>query len=221
MPGISRQEREKAASLLAAGKKLCRSCGEVKELEQFGQKRRHPGGLASSCRPCERARRKRYVEQNPEKAKAQQRNIPSNAPDLQRERSRRYRKEHPENINATNRRYREANREAVRDWDRRRTANLSAEELARYLARRAYYEQVRRARKRAASGSFTLAEWLELCEFCGYRCLACGKQTRLTVDHVFPLAAGGTNDIGNIQPLCAHCNSKKGTQIIDYRRTAA
>lgn len=56
-------------------------------------------------------------------------------------------------------------------------------------------------------------------ELYGYRCLCCGQQfsSGLTVDHVVPLALGGSNWISNIQPLCHHCNSKKHTKIIDYR----
>jgi len=31
------------------------------------------------------------------------------------------------------------------------------------------------------------------------------------------LAAGGTHDPDNVQPLCKSCNSKKAIKIIDYR----
>lgn len=31
------------------------------------------------------------------------------------------------------------------------------------------------------------------------------------VDHITPLAAGGTDDIENLQLLCAYCNLHKGT----------
>jgi 5-methylcytosine-specific restriction endonuclease McrA len=48
--------------------------------------------------------------------------------------------------------------------------------------------------------------------------LCCGRpDVKLTQDHVVPLARGGSNLIDNIQPLCASCNSSKGTQTIDYR----
>jgi len=46
-----------------------------------------------------------------------------------------------------------------------------------------------------------------------YRCLLCGKgrddQVELTVDHITPVAAGGTNDPDNLQTLCKPCNSEK------------
>lgn len=78
-------------------------------------------------------------------------------------------------------------------------------------------EHRRRARKLAAQGSFTFAEWRALREQYGNKCLACGSSDRLTIDHIVPLAQGGSNFIDNIQPLCLPCNSRKSTKIIDYR----
>lgn len=48
----------------------------------------------------------------------------------------------------------------------------------------------------------------------GYRCRECGatnKQTRLHVDHIVPVARGGTNDLSNLQTLCEECNKAKYT----------
>ena len=47
-----------------------------------------------------------------------------------------------------------------------------------------------------------------------YRCRECGatnKQTRLHVDHIKPVAKGGTNDLSNLQTLCEECNRAKYT----------
>lgn len=79
---------------------------------------------------------------------------------------------------------------------------------------------LRLTRKTQAGGSYTLAEWKELCVFCDYRCLACGNQfsfDELTVDHIVPISLGGTSNIDNLQPLCKSCNSSKNNRIIDYR----
>jgi len=54
-----------------------------------------------------------------------------------------------------------------------------------------------------------------------YTCLCCGKSRRqgvsMQVDHILPIAMGGTNDISNLQTLCVHCNRIKGTSEINYR----
>lgn len=44
----------------------------------------------------------------------------------------------------------------------------------------------------------------------GYVCKACGTSQGLTVDHIFPVSKGGSNDLDNLQTLCGSCNSRKG-----------
>ena len=44
----------------------------------------------------------------------------------------------------------------------------------------------------------------------GYECLVCRAREGLEVDHIVPLARGGTNDLDNLQTLCGRCNRKKG-----------
>ncbi|MDY7022511.1 MAG: HNH endonuclease [Cyanobacteriota bacterium] len=45
-----------------------------------------------------------------------------------------------------------------------------------------------------------------------YHCQSCKKtnqETELTIDHIIPLAKGGSNDISNLQTLCRSCNVRK------------
>lgn len=73
-----------------------------------------------------------------------------------------------------------------------------------------------RARRRALHGDFDGSEWETMVAWYGSVCLACGTMP-VTVDHVVPLVVGGSNDISNLQPLCASCNSRKGQDMIDFR----
>ena len=73
----------------------------------------------------------------------------------------------------------------------------------------AVWKQNRRAREANCEGSFTEQEWAELKEKHNQKCAHCKEKEKLTVDHIIPISRGGTNYIGNIQPLCLVCNSKK------------
>jgi 5-methylcytosine-specific restriction endonuclease McrA len=45
-----------------------------------------------------------------------------------------------------------------------------------------------------------------------HQCQSCGKthqNSQLQIDHIIPLATGGSNDISNLQTLCSQCNQKK------------
>lgn len=53
----------------------------------------------------------------------------------------------------------------------------------------------------------------------GNICLKCGSTENITIDHIIPIKKNGSNDIGNLQPLCLRCNSSKGINIVDYRKT--
>lgn len=79
-------------------------------------------------------------------------------------------------------------------------------------------QSIRRARRNEAGGSYTVAEWLSLCEAYGNACLGCEASGPLEPDHVVPIARGGSSHISNIQPLCRRCNQRKGTKSTDYRQ---
>jgi 5-methylcytosine-specific restriction endonuclease McrA len=63
--------------------------------------------------------------------------------------------------------------------------------------------------RRAAEGSHTTEQWYAVLKKFEYKCAYCGETRNLTRDHIVPLARGGTNNINNIVPACASCNSSK------------
>lgn len=78
---------------------------------------------------------------------------------------------------------------------------------------------VRRHRERGG-GPLRAADVRRL--FATYKtCLCCYSAENLVLEHIRPLARGGTNAFENLQVLCNVCNSRKGTHIIDYRPEVA
>lgn len=46
----------------------------------------------------------------------------------------------------------------------------------------------------------------------GYRCKDCGAPANV-VDHIEPIAHGGTDDLSNLQAMCSGCNGRKGDRF--------
>lgn len=179
--------------------KRCSRCATVKPLSDFHKDKSKSDGLNSNCKDCRRVVGSCWYKANTEK------------------------------VNEKNRRWNEANKEKVaqaasrwvaqnpekaranaREWQARNPEKMKAARRLQSVRRRAL--------NRGAAGSFTVIEWNNLCVHYGNKCLSCGAIDKpLTIDHVVPLAKGGSNSIENIQPLCQHCNNVKRTKVIDYR----
>ena len=46
-----------------------------------------------------------------------------------------------------------------------------------------------------------------------WRCVECGSEENLQVDHIIPFSKGGTTDLDNLQTLCRTCNRKKSNKV--------
>lgn len=195
---------------LFAGK-VCTGCGIWWCLDEYDRNGKTRDGRGSRCKQCLKAYRRtrsaeavEYVRQwrknHPGYTKGRRRGTPRTrlSPEQAKEKQRlrnqaRYQKD------------KDARRIRAREYFRLHP-EYSAITSLRY-----------NARKKGAQGSYTPQEWRDLCALYDHRCLCCGKEEKLTADHVVPLSRGGDNTISNIQPLCQPCNSSKGVQTIDYR----
>lgn len=133
---------------------------------------------------------------------------------------------HPEKAKEARRKWVLKNRERLNEYQEKwRQAHPSYMKLAdakyrkAHLLERRVKEAQKTRRRRKVEGSFTVEQWeAKKVEF-KHRCPACGtreNEKMLTVDHIVPTIKGGTNDISNIQPLCATCNFRKQTKVIAY-----
>ena len=180
----------------------------------------------------DRARARAYYEKHREERKAIQRAYAAAHKEPKRLSDAKYRQANAEKCRQRGIRYREEHRAAVlkakKEWYRkhrqevidRMTAWRAANpDRARGINTAACHR--RRARKASVAGHWNATDLRVLSAILGDACLRCGSMKSVTIDHVIPLALGGSNHPTNLQPLCRSCNnSKQARSRSDYRTPA-
>jgi len=124
-------------------------------------------------------------------------------------------------FNLQRRQYRARHLEKMRDQDKKSYQQHRSQKIAdrrRYALKypdrvKARLSAYRARRKNAPRADLTAAQWREIKEAYGHRCVYCGrKMQRLTQDHITPLSRGGSHTVHNIVPACISCNSAKGAR---------
>ncbi len=78
------------------------------------------------------------------------------------------------------------------------------------------HKHKRKAQKRAAGGHYTPQQLREQMQRQKSKCYYCkAKLETWHVDHIVPLAKGGTNDISNIVLACPSCNLNKHARLLN------
>lgn len=157
----------------------------------------------------------------------------------QRESHKRWRARNPEKMKAARQAWNERNPEKVRAYgktpkelERRAAAkrNLRANDSAWAERERARNMERRRSEEYRLATCFRTADWrarqigspgasyctleklIARLELYGYRCAYCGCERATEIDHMIPLARGGTAFPSNIVPACRSCNASKGVK---------
>lgn len=152
--------------------------------------------FGGGCTKCMLEADRRWRERNPEVARLRY----ENNREKRSEQTLRWQAQNPERKRATTLRWARKNPEKIKINDHRR-----------------------RARKINAGGSFTAEDVEEIRKLQRNRCARCGKSLNgkeAHIDHIIPLARGGSNDRRNLQFLDALCNLSKHARdpIDDMRR---
>lgn len=215
--------------------KVCTKCGQEKPAtrEFFYGRPKRSDGLESSCKECDKAAARAHWHAHADDGHARQRAYREAHPEKQRAASARYRERHPEEARAHSRKCRAAHLDERRAYDRewqKRNPDKARAAGRRYDAahpeRRNAWRQAnpdhvraansrRRARKKAAEGCYTrqdvAAQYLRQQGTCYW----CGKKVGRDyhVDHVIPLARGGSNGPENLVISCGPCNTSKGAKL--------
>lgn len=220
--------------------KRCQRCGFEKPESEFGKNKSKKDGLTSYCKECITSYYAEWNKENSESRKETYKKYRENNKEKTYQATKKWRASNKEKVNLMKRVWAFFNREKIKMWhkewyENNRDAILATQrEKAWYKTEKGkettkkWREQNKerimvsnRNRKSAlknASGKVTVLEWEEIKDKYGNKCLRCGRsEVKLTMDHVIPIAVGGSNTADNIQPLCGSCNSKKNTKIEDYR----
>lgn len=56
---------------------------------------------------------------------------------------------------------------------------------------------------------------LSIYERDNYACVLCGSTEQLSIDHIVPFSAGGSDAVENLRTLCIPCNSRRGAARFD------
>lgn len=222
------------------GEKCCSKCGEVKPLTEFHFRvRKDRGGKIvpyTHCKACHRVMTKNWNAGRKEQVAENSRRWRDGNYERALEQNRRWKLENAERNRAINQAWLERNRERKRmtrqahyQRNRERQLMLSSLWYRRNKERKRMTDaewrrsnpalargirERRWAREKSAPGSYTAADIAALLKMQRSRCAGCGRHIgrRYHVDHIVPLALGGSNYPENLQLLCPSCNTAKGAK---------
>lgn len=146
-------------------------------------------------------------------------------PEKNREHSNRYSAKNRETVRAKNRKWHASNKEWVRRYnieyrrkhpERHKTwfQRWEAKDPLRAAAVKRASKLNRRAREKLSGGSVNGKQVAQLFKLQRNRCAGCGGGGKFTVDHITPVAKGGTGDASNLQLLCFSCNRSKSDKDV-------
>lgn len=232
--------------------KTCSKCKAVKPLPEFNNSKNYADGKFQWCRQCCREASKEFRTRNADRIKAERRekyaknkqptldymrNRYWRDPEARRLASAEWRKNNPEKSKAINASAYAKNKDKVKEQSRayyranRETCLAKGRVLQKrhYEANKdQYYTRSanRRAAKSGAKG--TLSRGIRKALFAAQdgRCVYCRcvLPSSAHLDHIVPLAKGGSHTDENVQLLCPDCNLSKGAKLpeefLEYRKAA-
>lgn len=205
--------------------RTCSKCGrDLPATSEFfhrhGDKARPNVLWSSSCRECRTAAQRARYREDPEKARERWRGWYSANREYDKKRVSAWREAHPGRAAERSREYYIKNREAIlareQEWrENNRDRHRAMTDKWRATHQRQYRESVanQSRNRRAAAGHHTPADVRAQYKRQKGRCFWCRTELdRYHVDHVMPIAAGGTNDPENIVVSCPSCNLSKSSK---------
>ena len=175
--------------------KRCSTCGVFKPVVEFSGRKASKDGLAYSCKECERATSQKSYKKKQQKNRARTR----------------YMENREENIEKAKVRYENRKDEILAQQAQWRQSDAGRQVVNAAAARRA-----QRIKEQTPNGrDYTREDIIKRDSVAGQCiCQICGKpildlELDLQIDHIVPIAAGGSDTLENVR--CTHkiCNLKR------------
>jgi 5-methylcytosine-specific restriction endonuclease McrA len=191
--------------------KTCSKCGQTQPFAHFHVNKTGRDGLKSTCKTCSNATSLAWRTKNSERVAQNKLAYQQTNRAVLTQKSAQWRTENPERFLQQVAAWRAANPEKIK-------AANAAFRLNNPEARKTHHQN-RRARKKLAGGKLSSGLVRKLFDLQRGKC-ACCKQplgNDYHLDHIFPLALGGSNTDYNMQLLRARCNmEKKAKHPVDF-----
>lgn len=171
--------------------KVCTKCSQTFPVDNF-----YAG--FSKCKPCHKAYTAEWQKANPDKVRNYMKKSNKNAWKKQKE---------DKDYLLKKQLYRQETREKriarAKVWNQNNKLKYQNNVRASHLKRKAVLN----------SQTFIISE-RELKALYASACAFCSSKDDITMDHIIPVSRGGNHSIGNIQPLCRKCNSRKKARLV-------
>lgn len=195
--------------------KRCRSCGVDKPLTEFSWQR---GKRRANCKPCEATEQNERYKVAPEKYRKISLEWARRNPDKVKARYKLWYENNREYALGQCRIYNAARKDGQREYNhKRRTAPGFNQEYYQKHRKQAIQNAARRRARRANAPVVEKINVSEIVARDSSTCYLCGRILEInevTLDHVVPLARGGSHINENLRVACRSCNGRKKDKLL-------
>ena len=189
--------------------KKCPCCGEIKDISEFYENASRRDGFSCYCKTCIAEKSHESYQRNKEKYRVHLNAWRAANREYVRERDRKYLAENPDVQFRKEQKYRETHKEKLYLKGKK-----YREEHRDYFYNKARERKL--AQQNVSDGTVTLEYEDFLFDEQGGKCAYCGcdlNESGKHLDHIIPIAKGGLHTTSNVHWTCPTCNLSKGDKL--------